>query len=1100
LDATVDAQHSRLEEESRTRHRAMRDLEQQLATTTAFAERLCSEARTAGSTAAAEAVADAETRVEATRRRASEQLQQMNSRLQKVEEMTAHNELQAGGNVAAVLERLAKLEVVASEDVSRYERLDRRFDERVVEVRLAAEAAADQRGAELMVSLAKLEAQQPDAERRGEQMHQIQREVRALSAALDVIKDSQRRSAETNTVDVGRMDAVRRATEGMAGKLRMCEDLDVRCRELEQCLPVLKETVRDMERQSERLEPRMSYLEPCVKDMKDMDLRMRDLEPRLRQLENGRSSDVLDERSLRELEPRIRELEPKVRDLEPRFKEFDILVKQVEHRHKEMESKFQELFSLVPRLNHLEPRVNSMEPLLREMEPKIKTLEPLAMKFDQLQSLAPRVADLEPRVRDLEPRVREMEPRLRELEPRIKDLEPRLQRLLDTEMRLREIEPRLRDLEPRMRDLEPKLMRLHDLEPRVREFEPQIKELHLKIAGLEPWLTRMEPQVKSLEQAVKTMEPRLSEMEPRVRESLLREIEPRLKDVEQRGRDLERKASDAGESLTNVQRNVEGQMGECHASVHTESAAWRDALRSESLAWREACGELRCRTDSMREETQQSLLQNREVSSHALAEAKGESAADKVRLGQLVDGLSEVKQQLRQHTDDVNAKLSHSMNEVGWRLSRRIDEADACAGEARAAVEEHDRQLAALDQATRSHAETAEALKGVMERHRQETIQQALDAVKGKLEDASKATERCEESHRLANRAIAEFADVEHDLGKKFERFSSQLTEASQDRLQEYCQEKMRASLGDLSAQLTSCAEKQAEKAVKAAQTAAQAEAREEALALKEMMKEGVTKSEFKDLRSRFDAMTGEMTTSLASLASETARLDTNSTQLQKHEASGRDALEQMLGGLRRTIEQNKAQFSEVCDRVIPSLQGLQTALTEEKQSRGEEALRLNQRLEVFEGRSDEHTAAQRRVEGAGRGIGEGLRACDTAVAAVDKRLASLEEALEERLHDLVHNEVVRGVVSHLEDHQRGQLHQLEGKMDKIVRGLHTPSGRTGSSAPVLVGDTVDDRQQWRQRFRTSLGDSLYIKQALHHGGRPTTVDCAHNDRRCRRR
>ena len=111
-----------------------------------------------------------------------------------------------------------------------------------------------------------------------------------------------------------------------------------------------------------------------------------------------------------------------------------------------------------------------------------------------------------------------------------------------------------------------------------------------------------------------------------------------------------------------------------------------------------------------------------------------------------------------------------------------------------------------------------EAHKGVMERHRQETIQQAVtyaaEAVKGKLEEATKATERCEECHRLASRAMADFADVEHDLGKKFERFSSQLTEASQDRLQEYCQEKMRACLSDLSAQVSSCAERQAEKAL----------------------------------------------------------------------------------------------------------------------------------------------------------------------------------------------------------------------------------------------------------------------------------------------
>lgn len=1033
LDATIDAQRQRIDDESRARQRAIRELEQQLSAAIASTERLCSETRGAATAAGADAAADAETRVDGARRKNSELLQQMTLRLQKVEELAAITESTSGSNVAAVLDRLARLEVVFNEDMSKFDRLERRLEERASEVRTSTEAMVEQRGAEaLATTAAKLEAQRTEAERRLEQM---QRELRGLDAAVDTIKDSQRRASQANGGDVGRLDEIRkearRVMEGLTSKLR--EDLDAKHKESSQ---TLKDLRLDLERQAERLEPRLSSIEPCLKDL---ELHVREFQ------QSG-----------------IRELEPKMR------REFDVFAKQLESRQKDMETRVQDM---LPRFHNLEPRMNSLEPFVKEWEPRLKTLEPIVLKLGELQNLAPRVSDLELRVRD-------MEPRLRDIEPRLKDLEPRLTRFLDAETRLR-------DLEPRLRDFEPKLIRLQDTESKVREMEPRLKELHQWVGGFEPWLMRIEPQVNSLELSVKSME----QIEPRVRESLLRDIDSRLKDIEQRGRDIER---NSGGSCVNLQRSLEAQVAECQASVRTESSAWRDALRNESVSWREACSELRSRTDGMREEMQQ---------------GRADAAAERVRLGQLSESLNEVRHQLKQQGEDATAKLSQSMNEVGWRLSRRIDEADACAGEARAAVDEHQRQLVALERGfdtlrTQTDKDKEDALKEIAhstEMHRQAIVSQATDAVKAQLADTTKATERCEESSRQTTRALAELADVERDLGKKFERWGNQVAESAQQRLQERLQEMLRSALSDVSAHVSSCAERHAEKAVKASQKAAQAEAKEDGRQLREEFAKVTADAEakleqsIKELRVRVETLVSE----LSSVTSETSRLDAQQCHFQKQEASIREALDQGLAGLRKGADQQKAQFSEVYDRIIPSLREVQASLIEEKQSRGEEGQRLEKRFQEFEARSSEQTATQRRTEAAGRGFAETLRACEGTVAGVDSRLESLEEMMEDRLHQLVHNEVMGSVMSNLEDHQRGHLQLLEGKMDKIVRNMHTPSGRAAvnySSAPC---DNIDDKERWRQRFRSSLGDSLYIKKALHNGGRSPSTECPfHNGKR----
>jgi chromosome segregation ATPase len=1164
LQANVEQQRLKLEEESRARQRTLRDLEGQLVDGAPDFEQLAMEAKKAATAASTEVAVELEARLEANRRKSAEHLQQVMARVQKAEAAVASVE-GVSGSVPAILDRLSKLEF---EELSKFERLESWLQERSVEMRKSIEIASEEHRSLDATSMSTLVAKLGMGTDRVEvdkRCDQLQRDLREVSGSIEALQDAQRRSS-VPIVDVGRPDArqeVRRGMEEMAAKLRkVVEDLDGRLREFEPAFKELRDMgqrVKDLEKLSDRFEPRLNNVDTCVKDIKDMDVRLRDIEPRLRHLQEQSHQQHHHHQQQQqqhqqqqqqqppqrvEFDHHLRDLEPRIRDLEKaecRWKEFEPQVRQVSEkvdmRFRELEFRISDLKEFEPRVKcleplllRLEPQVKDVESRLKEVEPRIRDLEPRLKGL--VQEFEPRIKDLEPRIKELEPRVREcerelaprilkdlepkllrmqeLEPRLaglefrlKELEPRIKDVEPRLMRLQDIEPRLRELEPKLRDIEPRVKDLEP---RVKELEPRIKEFEPLLKELQL-------WSATVRPQFASLQQAVTSMEPRMLAMEPH-----LREFEPRLRDL---GHEMERKWNETGDAIFGMQKTFESQLSECMSSVRHESAAWREALRGESASWRESCGDLRCRAEGTRDEMQQSLLEARELANRTSTEWRSEIAAEKIKTAQLGESLNELRQMLKERTEEASLKLeakfegrlSQSLNEVGWRLSRRIDEVDAGVGEARAAVDEHLRQLAISD---RAHCDRGKDIARIVDEQRQgiasHAVSQAMEAVKAKLEETAKASERCEECCRQANRAVAELADVEKEFGRKFERWSSQTQEGTQVRLQERLQELLRSAITDMTAQLSSISERHCDKAFKQVQTEVHTEGKENAQNLREELLKAITDVGTKSERLSVDGRNRVETiaTSLSTLNNEISRLDAQDKEQQSRiiqEERGREALEQGVATLRRGLEHQRMQINEVCERVVPSLRDLQGTLADERQSRVEEEQNFQEKLREVEGRSEEQLAAQRRMDSGLRNyearFKEGLRDTEAAVLSVDRRVHALEEAVEERLLDLVHNELVTGVISQLETQQRSHLAALENKMDKIAHNLHKPSG---NDSRTVKRASAEDRDAFRQRFRDALGDTLYVKKALHQGGqslqqggRSNSDICLHNEqvRRC---
>jgi len=307
---------------------------------------------------------------------------------------------------------------------------------------------------------------------------------------------------------------------------------------------------------------------------------------------------------------------------------------------------------------------------------------------------------------------------------------------------------------------------------------------------------------------------------------------------------------------------------------------------------------------------------------------------------------------------------------------------------------------------------------------------------------------------------------------------SSKVSETVKVSLQEYFQDKFDTAVGDLSTQVVTSTERKVEKLMRTAQSEAQAEAREDALQfqddLTKITSEAIQKNEksMRDMKRSLDIFANDTKASVESLSSETIEV--------------RRSFEEHKSHLIRSFEEHKSNL-------IPSLRDLQSAIVDERQGRTEFCQHVAKKMQALE--SGELLAAQRSPSG--RGIAD----FEAAVSEVQRRLAGVEETMENRLHELIHTEVMRSYAGSIEDHQRAAsvpLVQLEGKMDRIVRGLHTPSGRAGLGPP--ASDAIEDREMWRQRFRSSLGDSLYVKKAIQNGGRSQSTGDIHGDRRRSRR
>jgi len=184
------------------------------------------------------------------------------------------------------------------------------------------------------------------------------------------------------------------------------------------------------------------------------------------------------------------------------------------------------------------------------------------------------------------------------------------------------------------------------------------------------------------------------------------------------------------------------------------------------------------------------------------------------------------------------------------------------------------------------------------------------------------------------------------------------------------------------------------------------------------------------------------------------------------------------LNGDLERLRRGDSIFQEsTLDLSLPGLRDLRSAVSDEQKRRQHEQQRLTER---FQEQCRETKGAPRLSlaqaeepeKAASFTVLDGLKGCEVALTAMDRRVTNLEDCLEDKLYDLVRSDVNKHAAV-----QQGHLQEMEQKVDKLVHTLHTPSGH--EHAAFAAPGPLGSRDAWREQFRNALNDSSYVKRAL---------------------
>ena len=168
----------------------------------------------------------------------------------------------------------------------------------------------------------------------------------------------------------------------------------------------------------------------------------------------------------------------------------------------------------------------------------------------------------------------------------------------------------------------------------------------------------------------------------------------------------------------------------------------------------------------------------------------------------------------------------------------------------------------------------------------------------------------------------------------------------------------------------------------------------------------------------------------------------------------------------------------------LPGLRELRHAVSDEIRRREQEPQRISGRLKEYTedstipgpSRLSQFQEESQSGKASPFTVLDGLRGCEAAISAMDRRVTKLEDCVEDRLYDMVRLDVGKHAAM-----QQGHLHEMGQKMDRLVHTLHTPSGHESATTAQLAASTgpLGSRESWRQQFRSALSDSTYVQRAL---------------------
>eukprot|EP00435_Cladocopium_sp_Y103_P024202 s286_g5.t3 len=419
-----------------------------------------------------------------------------------------------------------------------------------------------------------------------------------------------------------------------------------------------------------------------------------------------------------------------------------------------------------------------------------------------------------------------------------------------------------------------------------------------------------------------------------------------------------------------------------------------------------------------------------------LAELKKESTSSKEEIGQL-RARTETVERESQQTTKAQEYLQNDVTEFQQALeqtqTRFKAELQSRIEESRMREEKQTRTIAVLQHSRQDLEHAMEGLKREMAQEPEKAA--ASGAAREAAQAADEAATAAAHAVEASKEALKEQAEQKDELVKKFDAWKLQAQEEAARRVLEA----QDVAVGDLMKSMDRHRYQTKEDTLKT---------REELLQV------------IKSNNTLFEGKVAEVQQRLQLLAMEAGR-----------------SLGDLNGDLER-LRRGDSMFQEsTLDLSLPGLRDLRGAVHDEQKRRQNEQQRLTERFqEHCREAKGQPRIAQYQVEepekAASFTVLDGLKGCEAALTAMDRRVTNLEDCLEDKLYDLVRSDVNKHAAV-----QQGHLQEMEQKVDKLVHTLHTPSGH--EHAAFAAPGPLGSRDAWREQFRSALNDSSYVKRAL---------------------
>lgn len=571
---------------------------------------------------------------------------------------------------------------------------------------------------------------------------------------------------------------------------------------------------------------------------------------------------------------------------------------------------------------------------------------------------------------------------------------------------------------------------LENATTRVANFEFRLTAFDVRLCTVEPLsdmnvkLCSMEPRIAKLEQ----LEVGVSRLEPAVQE-----LVARFSGCEARASSLESSV----QKLTATSDNLRADQKALAHQVDDQQLMLEDA-RTETAAFKEEAKKLNSQAQAMQRGLEQTGKTQHNLQSD---------------LTELQQNLEQVQQRLKTDLRGNEDRLIESMQEVDSQVTRRLEDT-------RTTIDKQSRALTLLQHSSKDLERAMEGLKRQVEDEKGAASQAAAAAQLAAEEAAEAAKGTCEASKAL----LSEHSERQGSLAQDFEKWSHQAQEEAAARVLQAHE----AAITDMLKTMDRHRWQTKEDALKT---------REE---LMTVMKSNtkVFDGKVAEIRGRLQLLAAEAGRSLEDLNLDVERLRRGDSSLFQES----------------TVESP----SQGASGSLPGLRELRHAVSDEIRRRDQEPQRISERLKEYTEDStipgpsrlsqfqEESQSQSNKASPMAFTVLDGLRGCEAAISAMDRRVTKLEDCVEDRLYDMVRFDVGKHAAM-----QQGHLYEMGQKMDKLVHTLHTPSGHENATTAQLSAGAgpLGSRESWRQQFRSALSDSTYVQRALKTNRRASGED-----------